>query len=210
MIRYTPVQGVTKFKDEVNGLTQLRGLSVAPRLIAARTDERIGTVMMERLYGESLLDRVGSLTPDERRTILREVIRIGAALAGKRLCQNDFSIHNLIILGDGSLRMIDYEQVMSHFVRDPFASFQWLASDLIDGTLVSVSERVAWGLVLPAPSVERVGAEQYPELDEAAVFETFGAEAGAVVMDAALTPLPWAKYIDQADRRLPRLATARR
>jgi len=207
VIRYTASQFETKFAAELTGLKALDGLDVAPRLVSWDSDARMGRICMERLYGQSLLAALPGLQTRGKADLLREIVRISAAMATRGLCQNDFSSHNLILQSDGTLRMIDFEQAGPVFLRDPFASFLWLAHDIAVGEPQSYRKVDPVRLGLPkdddgAPSAPRVGQECYPGPDDERMRSIFGRDLARIVHEAADTVTGWNDFIGDAWARL--------
>ena len=204
VIRYTALQSRDKLKSELHGLRILAGQNVAPA-IRSWDDDGVtaGRVVLERLYGPMLGDKLSDLTPPNKRAVLREVIRIGAALAENKLCQNDFSTHNFIYISDGSLRLVDFELAGARFLRDPFALFLWIANDVMVGTQDFYKKCKPESLTLAKPAVSgRVDQKNYPPLRPEQLDATYGEVLAGIIQDAAQTRLPWSEFILQANKRI--------
>ena len=204
VIRYTALQSPASLRLEIQGLEAMAGTDVAPTLRAWDDDGKTaGRVTMQRFYGGLLSDRLSILTQGQKQKALREVVRIGAALAKQNLCQNDFSVHNFFCMTDGSLRMIDFELTMNHFLRDPFALFLWIANEVMAGVQEFYRDHSPDALVLAAPSVSgRVDQAHYPVLAADRIRKTYGEDLAAILQEAATTSQPWADFIQQADKTL--------
>ncbi len=203
VIRYTSLQSRDKLRSELNGLRVLAGQNVAPAIRSWDDDATAGRVVLERLYGQMLSDKLTDLTPANKTAVLREIIRIGAALADKKLCQNDFSTHNFIYMSDGSLRLVDFELAGARFLRDPFALFLWIANDVMVGAQDFYKKCKPEALTLAKPAVSgRVGQKHYPTLAPEQTKDVFGAELAEIIKIAEQTALPWSEFIIQARKRL--------
>jgi predicted Ser/Thr protein kinase len=207
VMRYTQMQGPSKFHAELDTLRALAGQKVAPDILAWDEDATMGRVAMNRLYGPSLVESLAQPKRSSKADLLREVIRIAAALARIGRCQNDFSGHNFILLTDGSLRMVDFEQSSSSFHRDPFGSFLWIAHDLMAGS--GESYRLSDGKKLAlAPDEngargERASPDAYPAIDHAAAARDFDPGLAAVLAEAVTTTESWSSFIQKADSLRP-------
>lgn len=204
VIRYTALQSREKLQSEFNGLRAMAGQNVAPT-IRSWDDDGItaGRIAMERLYGTMLNDRLNVLSNSDKQAVLREVIRIGAALAEQNLCQNDFSTHNFMYMTDGSLRLIDFELAGKRFLRDPFGLFLWIANDVMAGAPEFYRDCAPEALVLTEPAVSgRVDPKNYPALKADRVSKTFGPELAKILQEAVKTSLPWAEFIQHTRKYL--------
>jgi len=195
MIRYGKGQDRSRYDAEVAALRALDGMDIAPALIDAQTDAVAGTVLMERLFGLPLLGQLAHIPADAKPGLVREMIRIAAALSSKSLYQNDFSAHNLFLLSDGSLRLIDFEQAGDTALRDPFGFFLWLVHDLMAGQGQSYRNGVD-KLVLA--NAARGDSAYYPPVTDHAL----PADLRAVLDDARNTATPWHDFIIAADKTL--------
>lgn len=204
VIRYTALQSRDKLQSELHGLRALAGQDIAPA-IRSWDDDGVtaGRVVQERLYGPMLSETLGSLTPANKQAVLREVIRIGAALAEKRLCQNDFSTHNFVYMTDGSLRLVDFELAGARFLRDPFALFLWIANDVMVGTQEFYKVCKPEALTLAKPTAKgRVDAKNYPAFKPELTTAVYGKVLAGILQDAATTQQAWSPFIQQARQRL--------
>lgn len=203
VIRYTALQSREKLQSELNGLRAMAGQNIAPT-IRSWDDDGVtaGRVVLERLYGPMLSEVLGSLTSANKQAVLREVIRIGAALAEKKLCQNDFSTHNFVYMTDGTLRLVDFELAGARFLRDPFALFLWIANDVMVGAQEFYKACKPEALTLTKPVTKgRVDASNYPNLN-AKNTAVFGKVLAEILQEAATTPQAWSTFIQQARQRL--------
>ena len=203
VIRYTSLQSRDKLKSELHGLSVLAGQNVAPAIRSWDDDSTAGRVVLERLYGPMLSDKLADLTPLNKQAVLREIIRIGATLAEKKLCQNDFSSHNFICVSDGNLRLVDFELAGARFLRDPFALFLWIAHDVMVGAQDFYKKCKPEALTLAKPAVSgRVDQKNYPTLRTQQVNAIYGADLAEIIKIAEQTTLPWSDFIIQARKKL--------
>lgn len=210
VIRYSSLQSASKFQAELQNLQTLQGLGVAPEPISWDNDGQIGRICMERLYGQSLHIAVTEHALKDKATCLREIIRICGALADKSLYQNDFASHNFIILSDGSLRMIDFEQSGRTLIRDPFAAFLWLSHDIMTNTPEYYRREIANKTILQDMAGERTNPAVYPSMQLDDLRMAFGTDLADIVSEAKDTPLDWHAFIQQAHMRLAKANTAQK
>jgi|GEM_PF-2087920 len=203
VIRYTSLQSRHKLQSELQGLRLLAGQNVSPAIRSWDDDATAGRVVLERLYGPMLSDKLPDLTPSNKQSVLREIIRIGATLAENKLCQNDFSCHNFICVSDGNLRLVDFELAGARFLRDPFALFLWIANDVMVGAQDFYKKCKPEALTLAKPAVSgRVDQKHYPTLAPKQINAVYGADLAEIIKIAKQTSLPWSDFIVQARKRL--------
>lgn len=202
VMRYTSAQGAGKHATELRILQSLDGLAVAPKPLSWDSDAHIGRICMERIYGVSLRDSLTSLKPAQKPECVAEILRISQVLAEKTICQNDFSSQNLLVLSDGSMRMIDFELTGTAFSRDPFGAFLWMVNDILKGEPESFRLRAPKTLILEPGQAERVDAARYPVLDTAALHSSFGAPLAQIIAEAASTKLSWQGFVAKSQAAL--------
>lgn len=204
VFRYTALQSRDKLQSELQGLQAMAGQNIAPA-VRSWDDDGVtaGRVVLERLYGPMLSEVLGSLTPANKKSALHEVIRIGAALADKQLCQNDFSTHNFVYMADGTLRLVDFELAGGRFLRDPFALFLWIANDVMVGAQDFYKVCKPEALTLAKTATKgRVDIAHYPAEKPEQSVAIYGKALAGILHEARTTSLAWPQFIQQAQRQL--------
>ena len=132
--RFTAEQQPIAFEAEVQGLLAVQGTNVCPGIIDWGKNQYAGYIRTERIHGQILADQMSRHdTKEKKEKVVVELLRLAHELVRGGTYQNDFSAHNIIVMSDGSLRLIDFEQARPNPIYDPFAFLLWLISDLFTG-----------------------------------------------------------------------------
>lgn len=151
----------TNFNVEVDALRKLLGVPFSPQILDWAKDHNTAAILMQRINGPLLKDVLPNLTVAEKRHYARCILELHAQTHPAVGYHNDISAHNLIVK-DGALYLIDYEQSLSNPLMDPYAALLWSLTDIWEGSAVSY-KRNAIGKLLQA-RVSRAPLELYPEV----------------------------------------------
>jgi tRNA A-37 threonylcarbamoyl transferase component Bud32/SAM-dependent methyltransferase len=131
------------YDREKQGLLQMRGSSLAPKIFDWTVTESYGAILMEKITAPKLTEVYQQVAdPGVLAQFLKQYLDAAAKLGKAKLYHNDMSGHNIYVLSDSSLRIIDFEQTKSVPVVDPFAVMLWSIFDILSGAPVSYERRV--------------------------------------------------------------------
>jgi SAM-dependent methyltransferase len=137
------------YDRERRGLLEMSGTMLAPQILDWTATATYGAVLMERIKGQKLVDLYHRFA--EATTLnhfLRQYLEIAAKLGQAQLYHNDMSAHNIYVLEDDSIRIVDFEQTKTMAVIDPFGSMLWTIFDILSRAPISYVEHVTRKLYL--------------------------------------------------------------
>jgi SAM-dependent methyltransferase len=119
----------TNYWIEVRAMEALQEEPYCPRIINWTTYNNATAILMERVDGPTLLERLPHLTGAEKLRYSSQILKLHASTFPKIGYHNDISPHNLIIR-DGQLVLVDYEQSIQLPIVDPYAALLWTLTDI--------------------------------------------------------------------------------
>lgn len=159
LYRLSERQVDTNYWCEVHALNALQGQAFAPQIKSWARQGNTVAILMERIDGPTLLELLPTLSGADKLRYSRQILELHAATFPLIGYHNDISAHNLIVR-DGNLILVDYEQAVKFPIVDPFAALLWTLTDIWLGAAASYKHDAISGLL--GATKPRAAAEFYP------------------------------------------------
>jgi O-antigen chain-terminating methyltransferase len=117
---------------EINNLLQLKNIYGMPKLIEYEITPNEVRVVLERIPGRLLVDKLGSLTMADTIRVATQVLRTLRDLQKEHVHHNDVRTWNVII-GEKTVSLIDYGLVGTKKTDDDAVSLLWMIHAVITG-----------------------------------------------------------------------------
>lgn len=151
---------------EIRSLLKLKGFDIAPQIINWHKSNEYVAIEMELLRGMTLREVIDK-TPSRINLMreLRSLLKIHFFCNKKIGFHNDINPHNILMLNNDNLAVIDFELCREYVLVDPFATLLWVINDLIDLQSNSYKNKIHKSLFVTSKSVKRVDLSYYPDID---------------------------------------------
>ena len=162
-IRFTSKQSSEKVCSETTWLAKLKGTGIAPDLFSWHMNAGSGYVAMSRLFGVKLSDYYDTIrTFGKINVVLYNILKNACVISKNRFYHNDYSPHNMIVINNFDVRIVDFEQADVTMIIDHFVLLGWILFDLIAGRGFSYEWNVYQKITQGGP-VTNVDKQFYPK-----------------------------------------------